>query len=295
MTGFRPVGLRNSRSLSAVSLVGLIIWESRTRQPVLDLSIFRVRNYAPSVILIFTLGVTLYGSLVLIPLFLQTLLGYSATLAGLAQSPGGLGTLAFMPVVGFLVGRRDVRKMIAFGLIMLAISMFMASRYTLEISYWEVVFPRIVMGVGLAFLFVPLATVMASFMPREKIGSATGIFNLMRNLGGSFGIAIMTTLLAKRTQFHQSRLVEHINPYNPNYQQAYRGATNLMQAHGLPLTDAQHRAMGLLYGAVQRQATLLAFLDCFWLLGGMALVSLLLVFIMRRPPAHAGPGPGAVH
>ncbi len=125
-------------------------------------------------ILIFALGVILYGSLVLLPLFLQTLLGYSATLAGLAISPGGIGTLVCMPFVGYLVGQTRLRKMIAFGLAMLSVSMFMAARYTLYISFWDAAYPRIVMGVGLAFLFVPLATVMASFVPLEKIGTATG-------------------------------------------------------------------------------------------------------------------------
>jgi len=276
--------------LSVACLIALVLWESRTKQPVVDLSIFRVRNYAPATVLIFALGVTLYGSLVLLPLFLQNLLGYSATLSGLAMSPGGIGTLFFMPLVGFLVGRRDVRPMIIFGLVMLSISMFMASHYTLDISFWEAVYPRIVMGVGLAFLFVPLATVMAAFMPREKIGAATGIFNLMRNIGGSVGIALMTTLLEQRTQFHQARLVEHINPFDPSYQQAYQGATNYMLSRGFPLTDAQHRALGLLYSGVQRQAALLSFLDCFWLLGVAVLVSIALVFIMRRPPRTAGRG-----
>ncbi len=278
--------------VAAAGLIGLVIWESRARQPVIDLSIFRVRNYAPSVILIFALGVILYGSLVLLPLFLQTLLGYSATLSGLALSPGGLGTLFCMPLVGYLVGRKDVRKMIAFGLAMLSISMFMAARYTLYISFWDAAYPRIVMGVGLAFLFVPLATVMASFVPREKIGTATGIFNLMRNIGGSFGIAIVTTLLAKRTQFHQARLVENITQYNPAFQKAYQGATGLVQSHGVPLSAAQQKAMGIIYGGLLRQATLLAFVDCFWLMAVAGMACILLVFLMRRAAAAPGGGGG---
>ena len=279
--------------LSAVCLIALIIWESRVRHPIIDLSIFKIRNYPQAVILIFALGVALYGSLVLLPLFLQTLLGYTAMQSGLALSPGGIGTLICMPLVGFLVGRKDVRYMIVFGLSMLSLSMFMASRYTLQISFWDAVYPRIVMGVGLAFLFVPLATVMASFMPRDKIGSATGIFNLMRNLGGSFGIAGVTTLLAKRSQFHIAHLVENLSLYNPNFQQAYQAAVNYLLSRGEAPATAQKQALGLLYGGAQRQAALLSFLDCFWLLGVAIIVITPLVFIMRRPPRHSGPRAGA--
>ena len=281
--------------LSATSLIMLVIWESRTRQPVIDLRIFRVRNYSPAVILIFALGVTLYGSLVLIPLFLQNLLGYTATQSGLAMSPGGIGTLLFMPLVGFMVGRYDVRAMIIFGLLMLIISMFMAAQYTLDINYWDIVEPRIIMGIGLAFLFVPLATVMASFLPKEKIGTATGIFNLMRNLGGSVGIALVTTLLAKRSQFHQERLIEHLNPFDPAYQQAFQAAVNQLMAQGVPSDTAQQQALGIIYGQVQRQATLLAFVDCFWVLGVAMIISVALVFIMRRPPSHARTTPPGAH
>ncbi len=279
--------------ISGAALIALVLWERRTSQPVIDLSIFRVRNFTPSVTLIFALGVSLFGSLVLLPLFLQNLLGYTATQSGLAMSPGGVGTLLFMPLVGYLVGRRDVRYMIVFGLVMLALSMFMAAGYSLDTSFREAVEPRIVMGIGLAFLFVPLATAMASFMPREKIGAATGVFNLMRNIGGSFGIALVTTLLAKRTQFHHARLVEHFSPYDPRYQQAYQAAVQHLQTQGYPLVTAQQKALGLLSGEVQRQSTLLAFVDCFWVMGVAILVSIALVFIMRRPPRHARPAAGA--
>ncbi len=274
--------------LAGVCLVTLLIWEARTKHPVIDLSIFRVRNYPQAVTLIFALGVALYSSLVLLPLFLQNLLGYTATQSGLALSPGGLGTLACIPFVGFLVSRRDVRYLVAFGLTMLSLSLFMCARYTLDISFWDAVYPRIVMGVGLAFLFVPLATVMASYMPREKIGSATGIFNLMRNLGGSFGIAGVTTLLTQRSQFHHARLSEQFSPYNPAFQQAYQAATEHIVTRGQPLATAQQQALGLLHGAALRQGLLLSFLDCFWLLGVAIILIMPLILIMRRPPTpHA--------
>jgi len=275
--------------LSVVCLIALIFWERKTKQPVIDLSIFGVRNYAPGVILMFVLGAALYGSLVLLPLFLQNLLGYTAMQSGMAISPGGIATLICMPVVGFLVGRKDVRVMVLFGLIMLATSMFMASRYNLNISLWDAIYPRMVMGVGLAFLFVPLATVIVSFMPREKIGSATGIFNLMRNIGGSFGIAGVTTLLARRAQFHQTRLIPHVSLYDPQYQHMYGASVGKLVALGEPLWLAQKQAVGFAYAQVLRQATTMAFVDCFWLLGVAIIIIMPTVLLMRRPPRTAGP------
>jgi DHA2 family multidrug resistance protein len=279
--------------VSAVGLIALVFWERKTKHPVIDLSIFGVRNYAPGVTLMFILGAALYGSLVLLPIFLQNLLGYTAMQSGMAISPGGIATLICMPVVGFLVGRKDVRVMVLFGLVMLAISMFMASGYNLNISMWEAIYPRIVMGVGLAFLFVPLATVIVSFMPREKIGAATGVFNLMRNIGGSFGIAGVTTVLARRAQFHQARLIPHVSPFDADYQHILREGVGKLVATGEPLWLAQKQAVGIAYAQVLRQATTMAFIDCFWLLGVAIIVIMPLVLIMRRPPGSAGPVPGA--
>jgi len=275
--------------VSAVGIIALIVWESFARNPIIDLSVFGVRNFAPAAILIFALGIALYGSLVLLPIFLQTLLGYSAYLSGLAMSPGGLGSLVFMPLVGYLVGRRDARYLVVFGLPVVSFSMFMMARYNLQISFWDAALPRIVMGVGLAFLFVPLATVGFAFMPREKTGMATGIFNLMRNVGGSFGIAAVTTTLARRSQFHQVRLVGTVTPYNPVFQEWLRTAAATFSAHGQPPFLAQKAATGLAYASVLQQATTMSFIDTFWLLGIAMLALIPLVFIMRRAPRTGGP------
>jgi len=279
--------------VSAVALIVLVIWELRTTHPIIDLRIFRVSNFAPGTTLIFTLGIALYGSLVLLPIFLQNLLGYSATQSGLAMSPGGVGTLICMPLVGYMVARRDARYMVLFGVSMVALSMFMMSRYNLNISFWDAVYPRIVMGVGLAFLFVPIATVTVSFMRPEQIGTATGIFNLMRNIGGSFGIAMVTTVLARRAQFHQARLVEHISPYDPRFQALARAAIARFVADGQSLYTAQKQALGLAYATVLRQAMAMSFIDCFWLLGVVMIAIMPLVFIMRRQPKTGAAAPGA--
>jgi DHA2 family multidrug resistance protein len=275
--------------ISAACLIALVAWELRTKQPILDLSVFRVRNFTPGVVLIFTLGIALYGSMVLLPIFLQNLLGYTALQSGLAMSPGGIATLFCMPLVGFLVARRDARYMVIFGLTMIAVSMFIMSRYNLQISFWDAVYPRIVMGIGMAFLFVPIATVTVAFMPSEQIGMATGIFNLMRTIGGSFGIAAVTTTLARRAQFHQARLIEHISPYDPGYQEMARAAIARLVGAGQSLWVAQKQALGLAYSSVLRQAMAMSFIDCFWLLGIIMLILIPVVFIMRRPPSHTEP------
>lgn len=276
-----------------VSLVALVIWELRSDHPIVNLRVLLARNFAPGVALIFALGIALYGSMVLLPLFLQTLLGYSATQSGLVMSPGGVGTLICMPIVGFLVGRRDARYLIVFGLAMLGISMFMMSRYSLNIGFWDVVWPRVLMGIGLAFLFVPISTASFAFTPREQTGAATGIFNLMRNLGGSFGIAMVTTILAQRQQFHQARLVENATQGNPAFVQWMQHTTQHLIAAGQSSVIAQREALAIAYGMVQKQAGTLAFVDCFWLLGVVMIVLIPVVFIMKRPPNQHGPAVGS--
>jgi len=277
--------------IAIAGLVALVIWELRSDQPIVNLRVFLARNFAPGVTLIFALGIALYSSMVLLPLFLQTLMGYSATQSGLVMSPGGIGTLICMPIVGFLVGRRDPRYLIITGLILLGISMFIMSHYSLDIGFWNVVWPRVLMGIGLAFLFVPIATSSFAFMPREQTGAATGIFNLMRNIGGSVGIAVINTILTQRQQFHQARLVENASQGNPAFVHWMHQTTQHLMAAGQSSVMAQHEALGMAYGTVQQQAGTLAFVDCFWLLGVAMIVLIPIVFIMKRPPANARPAP----
>jgi DHA2 family multidrug resistance protein len=272
--------------LAVVCLAALIVWERRTKQPIIDLDVFRVRNYTPGTILIFALGLALFGSMVLLPIFLQNLLGYTAMLSGLAMSPGGVGSLICMPLVGYLVGKRDARFLVIFGLCVLAASMFMMSHYNLQIGFWDAVWPRLVMGVGMAFLFVPLTTVTFAFMRPQDISMGTGLFNLVRNVGGSLGIAGVTTILARRAQFHYMRLAENVSAYDPGVQQALRTAVGQLTTTGQDYWTAQKQALGLTYAGVVRQASLMSFVDCFWLMGMAMVIMLPLVFIMRKPPRY---------
>ncbi|MCE5324475.1 DHA2 family efflux MFS transporter permease subunit [bacterium] len=280
--------------ISAVSLIALVVWELYTQHPIIDLTVFKVRNYAPGVFLIFMLGIALYASMVLQPVLLQTLLGYSAMQSGLAMSPGGIGTLFCMPIVGYLVGKWDSRYMIIFGLSLLSLSMFIMSGYNLQISFWDAAYPRIIMGVGLAFLFVPLATVTFAFLSQEKTGNATGIFNLLRNIGGSVGIAGVNTLLARREQFHQSRLVENISTFDPTFQQWFKEAVAGLTAAGQSYLNAQKQAVAVAYQMVIRQSAMMSFVDTFWLLGVVMILLVPLVFLMRRPQ-RSPQSPTAVH
>jgi DHA2 family multidrug resistance protein len=277
--------------LSAVCIVVLVIWELRIKNPIVDLRVLLFKNFASGTTLMFVLGLSLYGSLILVPLFQQQLLGYTATLAGLAQSPQGLASLICMPIVGLLVAKADTRYMLVFGLALLAVALFMMSRWTLDISFWQAVWPRIVFGVGMSFLFVPITATCVAFVPPERMGNATGIFNLFRNVGGSIGVALMTTLLAQRSQFHQSRLIERVNQYSYPYQFMYGRLLHGLMGRGESEFAAHKLATGVVYSLVQRQASAMAFVDCFWIVMFLALATLPLILTMKRPPKH-GPRPG---
>jgi DHA2 family multidrug resistance protein len=291
---FESAWLMRMAILSAVSLVALVIWELRVEHPVINLRALRDRNLSIGTLMMFGFGASLYGSTVLYPILLQTLLGYTALLSGLVLSPGGLATLAFMPITGRLIGRVDPRKMIMFGFVVCAVSLYMMSGFNLQIAFSNAMWPRMLLGVGLAFVFVPLSTVTFAMIPRESMGNATGIYNLMRNIGGSAGIAMVTTMLERRSQFHQSVLVSHVNAYSPGAQNALSSAQQMLNTLGPPApVVAPPSPLAVIYGELQRQAAMLAVNDCFWL---MAVTMTLLtagIFLLRRP--RHGPGPLAAH
>jgi MFS transporter, DHA2 family, multidrug resistance protein len=271
--------------VAAVCLVILIYWELRTKDPVVDLRLFKERNYAAGVTIMFFFGFVLYGSIVLLPLFLQTLMGYDATLAGWALAYGGFGSLIIMPVVGRLTVTIDSRWLIGVGLLINALAVYLMSLYNTEISYFYAWFPRFVQGFGLGATFVALTTLTMSRVPQEKMGNATGIFNLSRNLGGSFGIATATTLLERRAQFHQHHLVEHLTPYSlpfTEWQQRMSQIFPELRPHWQWWEGRE--ALAGLYLEVQRQAQMLAFCDDYRFFTLLFLALLPLVLLMRRLP-----------
>src|SRR5438309_1465197 len=197
--------------ISAASLLFVIWWEWRQKDPVIDLHLFRDRNFAAANFMMFMLGFALLGSTLLLPLFMQTLLGYTAEQAGKGLSPGGFVIMLLMPIVGFLLSRVDARRLMVLGLIVLSFSLFHMTTFDLNVSFQTVVWARIIQAAGLAFLFVPINTAAYSFLPREKNNAASGLMNLARNIGGSVGISLVTTMLARRAQHHQANLAAHVS------------------------------------------------------------------------------------
>jgi DHA2 family multidrug resistance protein len=275
--------------ISAVCLISAVFWELRQQHPVVKLAILKDRNFAISVFFMFVLGFVLYGSTALLPLFLQSLLGYSAMDSGMVLSPGGIIVMVSMPLVGFLISKIQAKWLIIFGSVFGAIGLFMATGFTTQISYSNAVWSRNVMSMGLGFLFIPINTVAYYYVAKADTDNASGLINLARNLGGSFGISLSITLLSQRMQFHQSRLVEHVTETTPAYQQYLANIQAMFVQQGADLATATIKAKALIYGFVQQQAAMLAYIDVFWVFGWMFLLMIPLVFLMKKTTPHKGP------
>ena len=284
--------IRTLAVAALVCLAGFVVRELTTPEPIVQLRIVNDRNFAVGLLLITIMGAVLYASLSLLPLFLQTLLNYPALRSGEAVSPRGLGALVSMFLVGRLVSRIDARWLIATGFAVLAVATFMLGGLNLDVAMRNIILPNVVAGFAMGFIFVPLTTTAMGTLPTEHIGGATGLYNLMRNIGGSFGIAVVTTLLARATQRHQALLVGHLSPDNP----LYLDRLNALTAALAPQfgAGASEQAMALLYQELVRQATLLAYIDAFRLITLVCLACIPLVFLFRsvRPSAGAA---AAVH
>ncbi len=277
---------------AAVGLGGFIVWELRRADPIVDLRILANRNFAVGNLLMFMLGFILLGSTVLLPLFVQTQLGYTATDAGLVISPGGFAIMLLMPVVGALVSRVDARLLIGIGLVATGLSLLWMTRFDAEIDYATVAWARAYQALGLAFLFIPINTVAFLGLPPEKNNTASAIINMMRNIGSSVGISFATTLVARREQYHQSVLIEHVSPYSSSYQATIQALQQSYLARSASAADALHQAQANLYALVQQQAATLSYIDSFWLFGVIFLALVPLVFLMRTPERGAGPAGG---
>jgi DHA2 family multidrug resistance protein len=275
--------------LTAVALVGVVAWELRQKQPVIDFHVLKERNFALATVSMLVLGFVLYGSTALLPLFLQTLLGYTAMLSGMVLSPGGIVICVAMPLVGILLRRYQARWLVIFGVMVSALGLIAMSRFTLQLDFATAVRSRIVQSFGLAFLFVPISTVAFMRIPRERMNYATGLYNLARNIGGSSGIAATTTMLARRAQFHQSVLVSHLTPYDAPYRDALARTSAALQGAGSSAADAAAQSQGVIYGTLLKQSSMLAFADAFWVMGILFLVIIPLMFLIRKTPPVRGP------
>jgi DHA2 family multidrug resistance protein len=281
--------------LCVVSLATLIAWEvvqiKRKHRPILDLTLFRNRNFAVSFLLMFVLGFILFATTVMIPQFVQTLLGYTAEQAGLVISPGGLMVMALMPIVGFLVSRIDPRWMIVFGFAMCSTAMFTMLNLNLGVSYGYVAMLRIYQAAGIAFLFIPINTLSYQGIPMTKNNDVSGLTNLARNIGGSTGTAFLVTMLARRQQFHHDRLGQWISQSSAVLQNQVDTMAHYLVEHGgraVNLAQGKAMAQGSIYNQFLRQVTMLAYLDVIKVLAVAALLLIPFVFLMKRPPKGKG-------
>jgi len=278
--------------ISAVALVTFVIVELRAEHPVVNLRVFRDRTFAAGNVIMFMGFFCLFGGIVMLPLYAQTLMGYTALHAGLLLGPGGIASLMVMPVAGILMKKGvKPRLLLGIGLSLMAYSLWLMSRFNLQADFISIAWPRIVQGFGMGLFFVPLSASTYVNVPREEMGNASGIFNLLRNLGGSFGVAFSATLLAQRSQLHQNFLVENVTPYSAQLQ-VY--AQRLMES--LPAGMDSSKLLAAIYREVLRQANMLAFNDIFWIFAWFTAVLVPLTFLMR--PAKGGAGdrlPGGAH
>lgn len=277
--------------LAAVCLISLVIWEWYQKAPIIDVHMFKNFNFAFSSLMMFTLGIMLFSSLVLMPQFLQTLVGYTSELAGLALSAGGFVLLIEMPIMGQLTTKIQARRLIAFGWLALSLAMFYSTRrIDLQISFSAATWLRITQVIGLGFLFVPITLVAYIGITPEKNNAVAGIINFMRNMGSSVGTSLVTTLIARRSQFHQARLVEHARIDNPNFVNAANGLAQHLATAGVGKHEALSVAYARIYQSLQAQAASLAYIDTFMVLCVGAAIMFFLSFLLKKnDPGGGGP------
>ena len=277
-------------TISMVALLFAVVWEWHHPDPVVEIRLLADRNFALANIFYFMFGFTLYGSTVLIPQMMQRLYGYSATDAGLVLGPGAFVIVILAPVVVRILPKLGVKRLIGFGFFVFGLAMWLFASYTLTTDYRHEALARALQGLGIATLFVPVSQLAYSNLPSNKNNKASSLTNLFRNQGGSFGIAFVTTVLARRTQYHQSVLVAHASLFDQHYRQFLAKLTNYFSAHGFSHPDAAVHAQAEAFSLLQRQASFLAFNDCFTALGWFVLMGVPLVFLIRKFKPGGAPG-----
>jgi DHA2 family multidrug resistance protein len=267
--------------LAVCSLIAFLIRELTTDEPVLDLTVFADRNFATGTLLSAVVGFGMFAGMLLVAVFTQKLLGYDAWTAGLVLAPGGLGNIVSLFASG-MVQRVDQRMMLAFGCLLNAVSLFMMTSLTPGMDYWALAFPRFIQGFAAGFIYVPMSTLTLATIQRNKLVNATAVYSMMRNVGASIGIAVVTTLLAQRSQMHQSQLVSHISTWDEETRARLAQWTSHFLSQGADDFTAQRRAMAMLYRETVAQAQLLAYADDFWLLAVMFAAVPFVLPLMRR-------------
>jgi DHA2 family multidrug resistance protein len=277
--------------VAAVALVSFVLWERKHKAPIVDVNMFKDPSFASANLMMLVLGAALFGSTVLLPQFLQVLMGYSAQQAGMVLSPGGFVVILLLPLVGRLVGTLDARIMIGFGFMMLSMALVYMTGHLYEgIDFRTAVKLRAFQSVGLAFLFVPINTLIYATVPPQKNNAVSGIVNLARNMGGDVGIAFVTTLIARRSQLHQVRLTSHTSSYDPNLGATLDRLSGAFVRAGSSSVEAAKKAMAVVYRQTLAQATTLAYLDAIRILGIATALMIPLLFLTRQTKSAGAPG-----
>jgi len=268
--------------LSFTSLILFLIVELFVEHPIVNMRVFKDFSFSLGNVVVFFILFNLFGSIVLLPIYLQTLMGYTATLAGIVLAPGGIAALVAMPVAGILISRINPKIIIAIGIIVTAYATLLMSMFNRLADFNTILLPRVYMGIGLGLVMVPLFTLSLSHIKKEAMGNATSIFNLMRNLGGSFGVAVATTILTRRAQFHQSRLVDYLTPFDINYVWSSQQTAQILQYKGLEPTLAHKGGLGVIYETLLNEAYMMSFNDVFYIIAVMSILLLPLVLCMKH-------------
>jgi DHA2 family multidrug resistance protein len=267
---------------AAACLLTFVIWEWRQKHPVLDLRLFANRSFAIAALMMFALGAVLMSSTVLLPLYLQTMLGYTAQQAGEALSVGGLVVICLLPLVGYLTKKVDLRFLVGIGFLATGLALFHMRTINLQIDFRTAVMYRVYQAIGLPFLFIPITSIAYTDVPLEKNNQVSATVNLMRNLGGSVGISLATLLLSRRIAFHEDRLSSYMRPENPIFEQAIGRLKLMFAAQGADATGATRSAYAVVSGELARQSAALSYIDVIQVLAIIAVCFIPLVFLAKR-------------
>jgi DHA2 family multidrug resistance protein len=281
--------------IAIVALAALVVRELTHENPIMDLRLLKLRNFAAAVIFGFILGMVLNGTTVLIPQFLQNSLGYNAQLAGMAQTPGAIVLLFMMPVGSILASKFDPRVVIAAGFALTSLGLFHVTTLHYGVSFNTMVNYRIFQIIGIPLIFIPISTLNYVGVPRDKFNQVSGISNFIRNLGGATGISLLNSFIARQNQTHRVSLTAHTNHANPFFERELQGMTQHFMTMGAGHGEASHRALAQLSAQVDLQSSVLSFANSFWVLGCIVLCLVPLPFLMRRPSAEEAKATAAVH
>ena len=271
-----------------VCFVLFLVREFKHKQPLVDLRVFKHRNFTLGCVLIGLFGAAIYGLVTLLPLFYQELMGYTALAAGWAVSPRGIGAIIAMPIIGYLTAKIDNRWLIAFGFMMFAIASLWFGEVNLGIGQWTFLWAIVISGFGSGCVFVPLSTTAMAFLKNEEIGNASGLYNLLRNIGGSIGISVVNTIVARHEQMHRNELVASVNPARPDVQGTLRGMQAYLSSQGASAADAMQRAYALIGLTVNGQARLWSYVDDFRYLALVCFGCIPIVFALKKTVGKKG-------